>query len=68
MKRIAQQKVLVLDFGSQYAQLIARPVREQQVYCEIVNHQISADRVRELEPTGLIFSPFIFRGRRHFRN
>ena len=56
MKRIADEKVLVLDFGSQYAQLIARRVREQQVYCEIVRHDISADRVRQLAPMGLILS------------
>jgi GMP synthase (glutamine-hydrolysing) len=52
----AAERVLVLDFGSQYAQLIARRVREQHVYCEIVRHDITADRVRELAPRGLIFS------------
>jgi len=56
MSRIADEKVLVLDFGSQYAQLIARRVREQQVYCEIVRHNITADRIRELKPKGLILS------------
>jgi len=56
MKRIADEKVLVLDFGSQYAQLIARRVREQQVYCQIVRHDIAAGRVRELDPLGLILS------------
>jgi GMP synthase (glutamine-hydrolysing) len=53
---IAAERVLVLDFGSQYAQLIARRVREQHVYCEIVRHDITADRVRELAPKGLILS------------
>jgi GMP synthase (glutamine-hydrolysing) len=48
--------VLVLDFGSQYAQLIARRVREQQVYCEIVRHDITAERIAELAPIGLILS------------
>ncbi|HWB11801.1 MAG TPA: glutamine-hydrolyzing GMP synthase [Pirellulales bacterium] len=52
----ADEKVLVLDFGAQYAQLIARRVREQHVYCEIVRHSITADRVREIAPRGLIFS------------
>ncbi|MEM9659021.1 MAG: glutamine-hydrolyzing GMP synthase, partial [Planctomycetota bacterium] len=47
---------LVLDFGSQYAQLIARRVRELNVYCEIVRHDISAERLRELGPLGLILS------------
>ena len=56
MKKIADEKVLVLDFGSQYAQLIARRVREQQVYCEIVRHDITAQRVREIRPQGLILS------------
>ena len=56
MKRLADEKVLVLDFGSQYAQLIARRVRQQQVYCEIVRHDITAERIRELAPRGLILS------------
>ena len=46
----------ILDFGSQYAQLIARRVREQNVYCEIVRHDISAERLRELAPLGIILS------------
>jgi GMP synthase (glutamine-hydrolysing) len=50
------ERVLVLDFGSQYAQLIARRVREQHVYCEIVRHDIDADRVRALAPRGIILS------------
>jgi GMP synthase (glutamine-hydrolysing) len=50
------ERVLVLDFGSQYAQLIARRVREQHVYCEIVRHDITADRIRELAPRGIILS------------
>ncbi|MHB8901804.1 MAG: glutamine-hydrolyzing GMP synthase, partial [Thermoguttaceae bacterium] len=54
--RIADEKILVLDFGSQYAQLIARRIREQNVYCEIVRHNITAQRVRELSPKGLILS------------
>ncbi len=56
MSSIADEKVLVLDFGSQYAQLIARRVRQQQVYCEIVRHDIAAERIRELGPMGLILS------------
>jgi GMP synthase (glutamine-hydrolysing) len=54
--RIADERVLVFDFGAQYAQLIARRVREQNVYCEIVRHDISPDRVRELNPRGIILS------------
>ena len=53
---IARQRVLILDFGSQYAQLIARRVREQNVYCEIVRHDISVERIKSHAPHGLILS------------
>ena len=56
MTRLSQERVLVLDFGSQYAQLIARRVREQNVYCEIVRHDISVEQIREHNPQGLILS------------
>src|SRR5262249_49933916 len=46
----------ILDFGSQYGQLIARRVREQKVFCQIVRHDITAGRVAELKPKGIIFS------------
>ncbi len=46
----------ILDFGSQYAQLIARRVREQGVYSELVRPDISLDDLRKLNPKGLIFS------------
>ena len=54
--RIADERVLVLDFGAQYAQLIARRVRENHVYCEIVRHDISAEQVQKHAPKGLILS------------
>jgi GMP synthase (glutamine-hydrolysing) len=54
--RISDERVLVFDFGSQYAQLIARRVREQSVYCEIVRHNVTAARVKELAPRGIILS------------
>ena len=50
------QKVLVVDFGAQYAQLIARRVRECHVYSEIVPHDISIEKLRELRPAGIILS------------
>ncbi len=56
MPRVSDERVAVLDFGSQYAQLIARRVREQQVYCEIVRHNLPAERIRQLAPKGLILS------------
>lgn len=48
--------ILVLDFGSQTAQLIARRVRDQNVFCQLVRHDLSAERIRELNPKGLILS------------
>ena len=50
----AAQKVLVFDFGAQYAQLIARRVRDLHVYSEIVPCDITADEVREMAPSALI--------------
>ena len=50
------ERVLVLDFGSQYAQLIARRVREQHVFCEIVRHDISVEQIQQHAPNGLILS------------
>lgn len=51
-----QELVLVMDFGSQTAQLIARRVREQNVFCQVVRHDLSAERIRALNPKGIILS------------
>ena len=56
MSRPEQPTILVVDFGAQYAQLIARRVREAQVYSEIVPHSISAQQVRDAKPIGIILS------------
>lgn len=48
--------IIILDFGSQYTQLIARKVRESNVYCEIHPFSTSWDVIEKLEPTGLILS------------
>lgn len=48
--------IIILDFGSQYTQLIARRLREIQVYCEIHPYNTSVDKIKSLEPKGLIFS------------
>jgi GMP synthase (glutamine-hydrolysing) len=50
------QTVLVVDYGAQYAQLIARRVRECKVYSEIVPHDISIEALKAKNPTGLILS------------
>ncbi|RMF37644.1 MAG: glutamine-hydrolyzing GMP synthase [Planctomycetota bacterium] len=46
----------MLDFGSQYAQLIARRVREQNVYCEILRHDLPAGQIAARKPAGIILS------------
>ena len=50
------EQILILDFGSQYAQLIARRVREHRVFCRLVRHNLTAARIRELAPKGIILS------------
>jgi len=51
-----QDTVLILDFGSQYAQLIARRVRELKVFCKIVPFNVSPEEVRRENPKGIILS------------
>jgi len=51
-----RDRILILDFGSQYTQLIARRVREQRVYCEIHPHSLGQDDVKAWSPAGLILS------------
>jgi len=50
------QKILILDFGSQYTQLIARRVREAGVYCELHSNDVTEQFVREFAPAGIILS------------
>jgi GMP synthase (glutamine-hydrolysing) len=52
----AGRPVLVLDFGAQYVQLIARRVRERHAFARIVRHDVTVDRVRALDPQALILS------------
>lgn len=49
-------KIVVLDFGSQYSHLICRRIREFSVYAELVPYNISYDELQKLNPTGIIFS------------
>ncbi len=56
MTNIHAQRILILDFGSQYTQLIARRVREIGVYCEIYSCNVSAEDIRAFAPRGIILS------------
>jgi GMP synthase (glutamine-hydrolysing) len=53
---LRSQRILILDFGAQYTQLIARRVREHHVYCEIQPCDIDVSRVEEFAPSGIILS------------
>lgn len=52
---IKSEAILVMDFGGQYAQLIARRVREQNVYCEIKSYKTTAEEIKEQGYKGVIF-------------
>jgi len=56
MPNIHQYKILILDFGSQYTQLIARRVREIGVYCEIVPYDVNTHFIEHFNPNGIILS------------
>lgn len=50
-----QETVIIIDFGGQYAQLIARRVRECGVYCEILSYNKPAEEILSHNPKGIIF-------------
>ena len=56
MSDIHNHKILILDFGSQYTQLIARRVREIGVYCELVPYDVSIHFIKKFNPSGIILS------------
>ena len=50
------EKIIVLDFGSQYSHLICRRIREFSVYAELVPYDISPEELKKMNPKGIIFS------------
>lgn len=56
MQKTSHELVLVLDFGGQYSQLIARRIRECNVYCEIHPYNISMEKIKQMAPKGIVFS------------
>ena len=52
----AFDKIIVLDFGSQYNQLITRRLRDFGIYSELLSHKLTADEIKEINPKGIIFS------------
>ncbi len=56
MSNLHKGGVVIIDFGSQYTQLIARKVREQNIYSEIVHSEITYDEILEREPAAIILS------------
>lgn len=51
-----RQMIIILDFGSQYSELIARRIRETQVYSEVISYRTTAEQIRTLNPKGIILS------------
>src|SRR5689334_2609547 len=56
MSANTSERVLIFDFGAQYVQLIARRVREQNVFAQIVRADLPVERLRKLAPKGIILS------------
>jgi GMP synthase (glutamine-hydrolysing) len=54
--RLDRQIVVILDFGSQYSELIARRIRETQVYSEVLSYRTTVEQLRQLDPKGIILS------------
>ncbi len=55
-ERLDRQMIVILDFGSQYSELIARRIRETQVYSEVLSYRTTAEQLRQLSPKGIILS------------
>ncbi|MBN3923930.1 glutamine-hydrolyzing GMP synthase [Nostoc sp. NMS4] len=54
--RLDRQLIVILDFGSQYSELIARRIRETQVYSEVLSYRTTSEHLRQLNPKGIILS------------
>lgn len=54
--KLDRQMIVILDFGSQYSELIARRIRETQVYSEVLSYRTTAEQLRQLNPHGIILS------------
>jgi GMP synthase (glutamine-hydrolysing) len=56
MSQLQRQMIIILDFGSQYSELIARRIRETQVYSEVLSYRTTSEQLRQLNPKGIILS------------
>jgi GMP synthase (glutamine-hydrolysing) len=56
MDKLSRQMIVILDFGSQYSELIARRIRETQVYSEVLSYRTTSEQLRQLNPKGIILS------------
>lgn len=56
LAQLNRQMIAILDFGSQYSELIARRIRETQVYSEVLSYRTTAEQLRQLNPKGIILS------------
>ncbi|MDX2216931.1 MAG: glutamine-hydrolyzing GMP synthase [Oculatellaceae cyanobacterium bins.114] len=56
VERLNRQIIVILDFGSQYSELIARRIRETQVYSEVLSYRTTVEQLRQLSPKGIILS------------
>lgn len=56
LRQLNRQMIVILDFGSQYSELIARRIRETQVYSEVLSYRTTAEQLRQLNPKGIILS------------
>lgn len=55
-KEVEKEKIIVIDFGGQYNQLVARRVRECQVYCEIYSYKTELEKIKTMNPKGIILT------------